>query len=44
MSCFVGIDVSKAKLDVALLLPNEKFRSKVFANDAQGFKALLQWL
>jgi hypothetical protein len=23
-------DVSKAKFDVALLLPNEKFRSKVF--------------
>jgi len=44
MLFFLGVDVSKAKLDVALLLPNEKFKSKVFANDAQGFKSLLQWL
>lgn len=44
MRSFVGVDVSKAKLDVALLLANDKFKSKVFANDAQGFKALVQWL
>lgn len=44
MLCFLGVDVSKAKLDVALLLPNEKFKSKVFANDAQGCKSLLHWL
>jgi len=44
MLLFVGVDVSKAKLDVALLLSNGKFKSKVFANDAQGFKSLLQWL
>ena len=44
MLCFVGVDVSKAKLDVALLLSNDKFKSKVFANDAAGFKALVQWL
>jgi transposase len=44
MVYFLGVDVSKAKLDLALLLPNEKFKSKVFANDAQGFKGLLQWL
>jgi len=44
MLCFLGVDVSKAKLDVALLLPNEKFKTKVFANDATGFKSLLQWL
>jgi transposase len=41
---FIGIDVSKAKLDVALLLANDKFKSKVFANSASGFEALLQWL
>jgi transposase len=41
---FLGVDISKAKLDVVLLLPNEKFKSKVFANDTQGFKSLLQWL
>ena len=44
MQCFVGVDVSKAKLDVALLLANDKFRSKVVSNDAKGFVALLQWL
>ena len=44
MTCFLGVDVSKAKLDVALLLANEKFKSKVFANDTQGFNSLLQWL
>lgn len=44
MQCFLGIDVSKAKLDAALLLATGKFKSKVFANDAVGFTALLQWL
>jgi transposase len=44
MQYFLGVDVSKAKVDVALLLPNNKFKSKVFANDNVGFKALLQWL
>jgi transposase len=41
---YLGVDVSKAKLDVALLLPNDKFKSKVFANDRPGHQALLQWL
>jgi len=36
--------VSKNKLDVALLGPQGKFRSKVFSNDLSGFKALLLWL
>ena len=44
MQLFLGIDVSKAKLDAALLLPSGKYKSKVFANDAAGFAALLQWL
>ena len=44
MQFFVGIDVSKAKLDVALLLANDKVKSKVFTNDQPGFEALLQWL
>lgn len=44
MQSFLGVDVSKAKLDVALLLPNDKFKSKVFANDGRGHEALLQWL
>lgn len=44
MQSFLGVDVSKAKLDVALLLPNDKFKSKVFANDRPGHQALIQWL
>lgn len=44
MGWFVGVDVSKAKFDVALLLPKEKFRSKVFSNDLSGFAALQEWI
>ncbi len=45
MSLFhLGIDVSKAKLDCALRLPNGKFRSKVIANSAVGFAQLTDWL
>lgn len=45
MSSFVvGIDVSKAKLDVALLGERGKYKSKVFVNAPAGFLALQQWL
>lgn len=44
MQSFLGVDVSKAKLDVALLLANGKFKSKVVPNDTRGFEALVQWL
>lgn len=44
MQSFLGVDVSKAKLDLALLLDGNKFKSKVFANDRQGFDSLLHWL
>jgi transposase len=40
----LGIDVSKAKLDVALLKADGKYRSKVFSNDETGFAGLLQWI
>lgn len=39
----VGIDVSKKKLDVALLV-NGKIRTKVVENSADGHKLLLEWL
>jgi transposase len=39
----VGIDVSKKKLDVALLV-NGKVKSKVVDNCADGYQALLDWL
>ena len=44
MTLNLGIDVSKAKLDAALLTLNGKYRSKVFVNDAAGFKSLLVWI
>ncbi len=39
----VGIDVSKLKLDVALLL-NGKVKSKVLDNSSAGHQDLLEWL
>lgn len=40
----IGVDVSKAKLDVALLKSDDKYRDKVFANNQTGFRQLLQWI
>ena len=39
----LGLDVSKAKIDGALLLKN-KVKSKVFSNNLEGFNSLLAWL
>lgn len=44
MLYFLGVDVSKAKLDLALLSPGDKLKPKVFPNDTKGFESLLQWL
>lgn len=41
---WVGIDISKAKLDVVRLDGKGKIKSHVFNNDAKGFVALLHWL
>jgi len=41
---FVGIDVSKNSLDVALLKEQGKPRHKVFANTWAGHRQLLAWL
>lgn len=43
-SAIVGIDVAKAKLDVALKQPANKWRTKVVANSAAGFQELRSWL
>src|SRR5262245_42937811 len=40
----VGIDVAKAKLDVALRQPAGKWRTKVVANSPAGFAELRAWL
>lgn len=39
----VGIDVSKLKLDIALLI-NGKVKSKVIENTSEGHRSLLEWL
>ena len=44
MKSKLGVDISKAKFDVALLLEGNKYRSKVFSNDPTGFAALMQWI
>ena len=41
---WIGIDVSKRKLDAAVLDNRGKIKSRVFANDAGGHHALIQWL
>ena len=41
---WVGIDVAKRKLDVALLDEAGKVKSKVLPNDAAGFAALAFWI
>lgn len=40
----VGVDISKAKFDVALMLADGEYRLAVFDNEASGFKRLECWL
>lgn len=40
---YLGLDVSKAKVDCVLLL-NNKVKSKVIQNNPDGFQVLAQWL
>lgn len=40
----LGIDISKLKFDVALLLENGKFKHKVLPNTEAGFRQLSAWL
>lgn len=44
MTLTLGIDVAKAKLDVALRLPTGQVRSTVIANTDAGFAELRAWL
>lgn len=41
---WMGIDVAKRSLDACLLDENGKERHRKFANDAKGWKELLEWL
>lgn len=40
----LGIDISKAKFDVALLRDSGKLRHRVFPNTPQGYQQLSDWL
>lgn len=40
----LGIDVSRDKLDLALLLPDEKLHTKSVLGDERGFQALVRWV
>jgi transposase len=40
----LGIDISKSKFDVALLLEDGRLHHRVFANNASGFEQLSTWL
>lgn len=40
---YIGVDISKAKLDAAAML-GEKYRDKTFANTPAGHKALMAWI
>jgi transposase len=44
MQAVLGIDVSKAKVDVALSLQGTKLMTATFENTKAGFKRLEQWL
>ena len=44
MDAVLGIDIAKAKFQVALLLADGKVRHKTFPNAAAGFAQLAEWL
>lgn len=44
MDAVLGIDIAKAKFQVALLLADGKIRHKTFPNAASGFAQLAAWL
>lgn len=44
MKTVLGIDVAKAKMDVALRRPDGKFRHKIVENTPSGFAMLSAWL
>lgn len=44
MDAVLGIDIAKAKFDVALLTPDGKIRRKSCANTPAGFADLARWL
>ena len=43
-TAYLGIDIAKVKFDAALLRPDQKIRTKAFANTPAGHADLLAWL
>ena len=43
-TCWVGVDVSKRKLEVAVLDERGRFKTRVFGNDTNAHTQLLHWL
>jgi len=43
MSSVIGIDVSKEKLDICLII-NDKAKFKIYENTQKGFYSLLKWI
>ncbi len=41
---YIGIDTAKEKLDVDVLRPGSRHRTKKFANTTKGHCALVSWL
>ena len=44
VEAILGIDIAKAKFQVALLLPDGKLRHKTCPNTSDGFEQLAHWL
>jgi hypothetical protein len=44
MTAYLGIDVAKATLDVALWVEGKALQHGQFSNDTKGFKQLARWL
>ena len=44
LTFFVGIDVSKDKLDVACYMEKESMNARRFENNLKGFKGMIKWL
>lgn len=40
----VGVDIAKNKFDVAVLLPNQKYKTKIFSNTPSGCRDFVNWL
>ncbi|MEG1213203.1 MAG: transposase, partial [Leclercia sp.] len=40
----VGVDIAKLKFDVAVLLSNQKYKTKKFPNTPAGCREFMAWL